>query len=81
MQVNDIITFIGEKSSLLTETVLSYLNELGINITASKLLNLVLILGLLYTVISVIDIAKKPLKWVIIILLSILGLSTLLSMF
>lgn len=82
MEITQIFGFIGEKIAEMSAWVIKKLAELGINVLPSqtKLLNLLVISLLLYLFISVIQIPKKPLKVAIIILLIILGASTIISM-
>ena len=81
MTIKNTMSYLGEQTSLITDKIISYLGSVGINISSAKVLNLTIILILLYLVIGVLDIAKKPLKWIIIVLLIVLGVSTIFSIF
>ncbi len=81
MEIKSIFSLVGEKASIITEKSIELLSNVGVNVSSTKILNLIIILSLIYLTISVINISKKPLKWAIIILLGILGVSTIISMF
>ena len=82
-EVLSIIPSIGDGLSWATQKIIHFIAMYGINLTIlqSKLL-LVLIFGAsLYIVLSVLTIAKKFLKWGLIILLVLLLISVVVSIF
>lgn len=80
-QIKEVGSFFGDKSSLVTQWIIQQVSNLGVSMsqTQAKILNLILALGLLYLFIKVIEISKKPIKWILYILLIILGVSTIIS--
>lgn len=69
---------IGNVFSELITKIIKYLSELGLNIskTSGKILGLVIVVGLLWVSVKSIE---KPLKWVFVSLLIILGVSIISS--
>lgn len=80
-QIKEVTSWIGDKSSLVTQWVITKFSEFGVNITQtqSKILNLILLGLILLLIIKVIEIPKKAIKWGVIILIILLGISTIIS--
>lgn len=80
--INSAFEWIGNTVSFWTQKTISYISQFGVNIsqTQSKIINLLLILGFLYLIIKVISIPKTMLKYGIITLLIVLGISVILSL-
>jgi len=86
MAFPDILSFIpaiGDGLSWVTQKVIQFVAEVGIDITPlqSKILLLIIFGGLIYLFLAVITFAKKMLKWVLIISAVFLAVSVAVSMF
>lgn len=86
MAFPDILSFIpaiGDGLSWVTQKVIQFVAQFGIDITQlqSKILLLIIFGGLIYLFLAVITFAKKVLKWVLIISAIFLAVSVAVSMF
>lgn len=87
MATADVITTIlsstGNGVSWVTQKIIQWIASLGVNITPlqSKILSFVILGGIIYIVWSFVNLAKKPLKWAIIVGLIFLLVSVVYSMF
>jgi hypothetical protein len=77
----DSFNLIGDKISELTAWIIIQLSNLGASTTDStaKVINLLLFSILIYGVVKFISFARKPIKYIIIILLVFVLVSTLIS--
>ena len=86
MGIKEVLLFIpaiGDGLSWVTQKVIQFIAQYGVNLTAlqSKIL-LILVFGIsIYILFSVITIAKKLLKWGLIALLIFLAVSVAVSIF
>lgn len=80
-QIINQLGFIGDSVAKGTTWIIVQISNLGIKTTplAAKVINLLIFAGLFYLLIKIVEITKKPLKYLIIILLILLILSTVFS--
>lgn len=81
--ISTILSQTGNGVSWLTQKVIQWVASLGVDITPLqlKILTFIILGGIVYIVWSVVNIAKKPLKWAIIAGLLFLIVSVVYSMF
>ena len=86
MAIQDFLSFIpkiGDGASWIVQKVIVQLSTWGINMTAlqSKIILFIILGSLIYLLFSVLTIAKKMLKWGLIITAIFLAVSVAVSMF
>lgn len=77
------IAKVGDGVGWVTENIIKWLSQYGYNITAvqSKILTLLILGVMIYFILGVLHVARKILKWGIIVAIIFLMLSVLLSIF
>ena len=80
-QITSSLGFIGNKISEVTQWAILNLSNLGLKttVTTAKILNMLILSLLLYITIKFIHFMRKPLKWVIVILLGLMVASIIIS--
>lgn len=86
METENIFSFIpkiGDGTSWILQKIIQGISSLGVSITAlqSKIILIILLGSIIYTLFSIITIAKKGLKWGLIILSVFLIISIIASIF
>lgn len=83
MNIQEIFNFIGENVSLLTNKILTTLNDSGIitSLITAKLISLLLILGVTWVILHVFQNIKTPVKVLIYIVSGLLIVSILITFF
>ena len=81
--IQTILGSTGNGVSWVTEKIIKWIASLGVNITPlqSKILTFLILGGFIYIVWSFVNLAKKPLKWLLILALIFLLVSVGYSMF
>jgi len=81
--LKDFFSKAGEQMAKITSSIIKWLSSLGLEIgsTQGKWINLALYLGLLYILLKFVTIARKPIKYLLILILCFLVISTILSLF
>ncbi len=83
LKIKDGFGWIGDKSGIATQKTISWISSLGVKITdfQSKILDILLIAVLIYLALKLMTSFKTIVKFGIIILLGILGISIIISFF
>lgn len=81
--IKDALGWIGDKSGLVTQKIITFISNFGLKISEfqSKLINLIFIGFLIYLALKLLTNFKFIVKYGIIILLGILGISIIISFF
>ena len=76
-----ILKEVGDKSANISEPIIQKLLNLGLEVSnvSAKLINLIVVVALIWLLIKFSGFMNKPIKWILIILLGLLGISILVS--
>lgn len=76
MEIKTILSSVGEYLGIATQKTISFLSKFGVDFsqTQAKIINIVLSLLLIWGILKLVN---KPLKWLIIVLLAFLVISSI----